>query len=166
MERASAIPLAWRVGATVLAVVVDASVARQQLAHAAMPGRSGVQEKPEAPSARVMSTSRGVAFRRGPSTGLKFVPSTDSDYRRTDRLRFEVASDDVRTASARLLGPAGTPLNVPMSVVTRFDETTKQSLVVAEVTLAPLAQAEYELELTIDERGEKNLVTYRFGVVP
>jgi hypothetical protein len=127
---------------------------------------SSAQEKPEPPSARVLTTSRGIAFRRGPSTGLEYVRSTDSDYRRTERLRFEVEANDVREASARLLGPADTPVNLPVSVVIRLDETTKQSTVVAEIILAPLAQAEYELELTIDERGDKNIVTYRFAVVP
>jgi hypothetical protein len=126
--------------------------------------QSSLQEKPDAPG-QVLRTSRGSASRRGPSTGLKFVPSTDSDYRRTERLRFEVTSDDVSGASARLLGPTGTPLTVPISVVIRVDEPTKQSIVVAELTLAPLAPAEYELELTLDERGDKNIVNYRFGIV-
>ena len=130
------------------------------------PMPSGVQEKPDAAPVRVISTLRGVASRRGPSTGLKFVPSTDSDYRRTERLRFEVAVDDVRATSGRLLGPTGTPLNLPVTITVRPDEATKQSVVVAELTLAALAPAEYELDLTIDEGGEKEIVTYRFGIVP
>jgi hypothetical protein len=130
-----------------------------------LPGRAGPQEKPDA-SRQVMSTSRGVASRRGPSTGLKFVQSIDSDYRRTERLRFEVTSDEVRAASARLLGPAGTPVNVPISVVMRADDTTKRPIVVAELALAALAQAEYELELTLEEGEAKSVVTYRFGIVP
>ena len=127
---------------------------------------AAVQEKPDAAPVRVISTLRGVASRRGPSTGLKFVPSTNSDYRRTERLRFEVAADDVRTGTARLLGPTDTPLNVPVTVTIRADDVTKQSVVVAELTLAPLAPSEYELEVTIDEGGEREIVTYRFGIVP
>jgi hypothetical protein len=142
------------------AAVRDLAMARAEVSTP----RSSLQGKPDPPG-HVLRTSRGSASRRGPSTGLKFVPSTDSDYRRTERLRFEVTSDDVSAASARLLGPAGTPVNVPVSVIIRFDEPTKQSTVVAELTLAALAPAEYELELTLDERGDKNIVNYRFGIV-
>ena len=156
----SRMTLVRRGAIVVFAVIAGLSLSDRQVTP------SSAQEKPDPPSARVLSTSRGVASRRGPSTGREYVRSTDSEYRRTERLRFEVATDDVRTASARLLGPAGTPVNVPVSVVVRLDETTKQPIVVAELGLAALAQAEYELELTIEERGNESIVTYRFAVVP
>jgi hypothetical protein len=65
---------------------------------------------------------------------------------------------------ARLLGRAGTPLNVPVVTTTRSD--VSRVLVVADVTLAPLAQGEYELELTLQFDAGPEVVAYRFGLVP
>lgn len=145
-----------------LGVVIVCPVVPQTAASATKSGA----KKPDAASVQVLRTSRGAAFRRGPSTGREFAPSTNSDYRRNERLRFEVATDDVGAMTARLLGPAGTPVNVPVVMTIRVDQPRQQSIVVADLTLAPLAPAEYELELTLEERGTKNLVTYRFAVVP
>jgi VWFA-related protein len=125
-----------------------------------------VAAAPEKP-ARVVSSLRGTASRRGPSTGLAYVPSKDSDFRRTERLRFEVAVDGgSEKVSARLLGPTGTPVNVPVQTSTRTDAATSQLIVVADLTLAPLAQGEYELELTIERGSAAEVVPYRFALVP
>ena len=119
-------------------------------------------EKP----ARVISSLRGTVSRRGPSTGLAYVPSKDSDFRRTERLRFEVPVDGPEKVSARLLGPTGTPVNVPIQTSTRTEATTSQLIVVADLTLAPLAQGEYELELIIERASGSEVVPYRFALVP
>ena len=118
-------------------------------------------EKP----ARVVSSLRGAESRRGPSTGLAYVDSKETEYRRTERLRFQVPVPSVEKATARLLGPAGTPVNVPVVVSTRTDDSG-QSFIVADLTLAPLAQGEYELELVLERVSGPEIVPYRFALVP
>jgi VWFA-related protein len=126
---------------------------------------SNAAAAPEAP-ARVMSSLRGTASRRGPSTGLAYVQSKESSYRRTERLRYEVPLTADVPVTARLLGPTGTPVNVPVVTSTRTDATTEQRLLVVDLTLAPLAQGEYELELTLQLQSGPEVVAYRFGLVP
>ena len=120
---------------------------------------------PAAP-ARVMSSLRGKASRRGPSTGLTYVESPDTTYRRTERLRYEVPLPSPWAVTARLLGPGGRPVNVPITTSTRADAVTSQQLLVADLTLAPLAQGDYELELTLQTENGPEVVAYRFGLVP
>jgi VWFA-related protein len=116
--------------------------------------------------ARVMSSLRGKAFRRGPSTGLAYLESKDTSYRRTERLRFEILLPTTMPVTARLLGRAGTPINVPVAMSTRVDAATDRQVVVADVTLAPLATGEYELEILLSGANGGEVVTYRFGLVP
>ena len=119
----------------------------------------------EAPT-RVMSSLRGAASRRGPSTGLTYVESRDATYRRTERLRFEVGLPAAIPVTARLLGPTGTPVNVPITTSTRIDASTQQPILVADLTLAPLAQGAYELELILQPSTGAEVVAYRFVLVP
>jgi hypothetical protein len=119
---------------------------------------------PEKPT-RVMSTLRGTAYRRGPSTGLAYVESEDDDYRRTERLRFEVRIPAPLILTARLLGPTGAPINVPVATSTRTD-ASGQLILVADLTLAPLAQGEYELELVVEGASGPEVVAYRFALIP
>ena len=123
---------------------------------------TGAAEKP----ARVISSLRGTASRRGPSTGLAYIQTTDSDFRRTERLRYEVAVPHEQKVTARLLGPTGTPVNVPVAISTRTEPSTGQLLLVADLTLAPLAQGEYELELIVEGTSGSEVVPYRFALVP
>jgi VWFA-related protein len=116
--------------------------------------------------ARAMSSLRGIASRRGPSTGLAYVPSQDARFRRTERLRFEVAVPAAVPVTARLLGPTGTPVNLPLATSTRTDPASQQEMFVVDLTLAPLAQGQYELELTLDGKNGPEVVAYRFGLVP
>ena len=120
---------------------------------------------PEKP-ARVISSLRGKALRRGPSTGLAYVESKDDNYRRTERLRFEVPIPGPQRVTARLLGPTGTPVNVPVATSTRTDAAANQLVLVADLTLAPLAQGDYELELVLDLTSGPEVVPYRFSLVP
>jgi VWFA-related protein len=116
--------------------------------------------------ARVMSKLRGQASRRGPSTGLAYVEARDTSYRRTERLRYEVPLPSPLQAAARLLGPGGKPINIPITTSTRPDATTQQPVLVVDLTLAPLAQGDYELELTLQAESGPEVVAYRFALVP
>ena len=115
---------------------------------------------------RVISSLRGIALRRGPSTGLAYVKSQDDHYRRTERLRLELSLPSPQPATARVLGPTGTPLNVPVVTSTRTDRTSGRSILLADLLLAPLAQGDYELEVTLGTGSRSEVVPYRFSLIP
>jgi VWFA-related protein len=108
----------------------------------------------------------GLASRRGPSTGLAYLPTADPRFRRTERLRLEVPlAGEGFTGTGRLLTRAGTATALVVSFSTRGDAATQQ-FGVADVTLAPLAEGEYVLELTLTKNGTSEVVSYGFRIVP
>jgi len=108
----------------------------------------------------------GLAARRGPSTGLVYVATADSRFRRTERLRLEVPlAGDGFTGAGRLLTREGHPTPLIVSYSARTDETTKQQFGVADVTLAPLAEGEYVLEVSLTKGGKTEVITYGFRIV-
>ncbi len=107
-----------------------------------------------------------LALRRGPSTGLAYVPTADPRFRRTERLRIEVPLVDAAEATGRLLTREGAAMPLVVTYSTRVDEATKVTLGVAEVVLAPLAAGEYVLELAITKAGAPEIITYGFRIVP
>jgi VWFA-related protein len=107
------------------------------------------------------SQSSGAVFiRRGPSTGNKEMPTADLRFRRSDRLRVEVPTS-ADLVGARLLDRTGKPLAVPVAAATRTDaDGTRWAT--GELMLAPLAPADYVVELSA---GETRTVA-AFRVVP
>jgi len=131
-------------------------------------GRSPIQVTTFAtvPADAVEIGTGGLAARRGPSTGLAYVATADPRFRRTERLRLEVPlAGDGFTGAGRLLTREGqaTPLIVSFSA--RTDETTKQQFGVADVTLAPLAEGEYVIEISLTKGGKTEVITYGFRIV-
>ena len=64
-----------------------------------------------------------LALRRGPSTGLAYVPTADPRFRRTERLRVEVPLLGAgHTGTARLLTRTGQPMPLVATFTTRVDE--------------------------------------------
>lgn len=107
-----------------------------------------------------------LAARRGPSTGLAYVPTADPRFRRTERLRIEVpVAGEGFTGTGRLLTREGQPLQVVVNVTTRADAKGKH-LAVGEAALAPLAAGEYVLELSLTNGGKPEIVSYGFRLVP
>lgn len=97
----------------------------------------------EAPAAQPLM------FRRGPSTGNRLVPAADFRFSRTERLRLEhPVAPGAQPGEARLLDAAGGPLQVPVKPGVRVDEATGQHWITADVTLAPLAAADYAIEVS------------------
>ena len=81
--------------------------------------------------------------RRGPSTGVAWVPTADPRFRRQERLRVSVGvGTEAGAVTGTLLDRQGRPINVPVKV----DQTAPEALV-AELTLAPLAAGDYVLAL-------------------
>ena len=107
-----------------------------------------------------------LALRRGPSTGLAYIPTADPRFRRTERLRIEVpVASEGFTGTGRLLTREGKPLEVVVTYSTRANEKGQQ-LAVAEAALAPLAAGEYVLELSVSKDGKTESVAYGFRLVP
>jgi hypothetical protein len=111
--------------------------------------------------------SGGLAARRGPSTGLAYVGTADPRFRRTERLRLEVPlASDGYTGTGRLLTREGQATALIVAFSTRTDEATKQQFGVADLTLAPLAEGEYVMELSIARNGKTEVVSYGFRIIP
>ena len=107
-----------------------------------------------------------LASRRGPSTGLAYVPTADPRFRRTERLRIEVpVAGEGFTGTGRLLTREGQALQVVVNVTTRADAKGQQ-LAVGEAALAPLAAGEYVVELALTKDGKTDTVSYGFRLVP
>jgi VWFA-related protein len=118
------------------------------------------------PADTVLVGTGVLALRRGPSTGLAYLPTADARFRRTERLRIEVpVAGEGYTGTGRLLTREGQPLQVLVNVATRADDKGMQ-LVVAEAVLAPLAAAEYVLELSVVKDGKTDVLTYGFRLIP
>lgn len=119
------------------------------------------------PEPTALISQSGLASRRGPSTGLQFVPTADARFRRTERFRVEVPrlSED-GTVSARVLGRDGQPLSLAVALTERLDPALQLRMIVADVQLAPLAQGDYGLEVTVEAGGKKETATYAFRLVP
>jgi hypothetical protein len=88
--------------------------------------------------------------------------TADPRFQRSERVRLEHATTAAGTATARMLDRAGNPLQVPVQVTDRQDESGEFRWLIAEATLAPLAPADYAIELTLDDAE----VVTAFKVVP
>jgi VWFA-related protein len=109
----------------------------------------------------------GLTTRRGPSTGLQYVPTADTRFRRTERLRLEIPrSTTDGKASARLLGRDGQPLPMPIALSERIEEKSGQRMILVDMTLAPLAQGEYAVEISVEHGDRKESATYAFRIIP
>ncbi|MEO7157575.1 MAG: hypothetical protein ABI039_08445, partial [Vicinamibacterales bacterium] len=107
-----------------------------------------------------------LALRRGPSTGLAYIGTADPRFRRTERIRLEVPlAGEGFTGTGRLLTRDGHPTAIIVSFGERTDAKTTQRFGVADVSLAPLAEGEYVLELGLTKNGKTEVVSYGFRIV-
>ena len=119
--------------------------------------------------ARERVTRRGmgqaVLFRRGPFSGSGWQPTGDLRYHRQERVKVETAVTGETTATAvRLLDRTGRALPLPVAASLRVEGGV--TVVVGEVTLAPLGVGDYILETSVTrgEATETRLVAIR--IVP
>jgi VWFA-related protein len=90
----------------------------------------------------------GALFlRRGQSTGNREVATADRRFRRSEQVRVEIPSPEGGETTGRLLDRTGKALAVPVTVTVREDPDGARWLS-AHVVLAPLAPADYIVELT------------------
>ena len=103
----------------------------------------------------VMNTASGadlgtpVVWRRGPSTGPRHLQTADARFSRSERIRLELATTVPGTGAARLLDRAGQPLQVPVLISARPDDSGQFHWIVADAVLAPLAPGQYVIEVTL-----------------
>ena len=118
---------------------------------------------PTAMAGGQLATTR--LLRRGPSTGLAFVPTADTRFRRVERVRVEISlGRTVPDVSARLLDRRGEALAVPVSASIRDQDGMRSA--VAEATLASLAPGDYLVELTLGDGADRQTVLTAIRVVP
>jgi VWFA-related protein len=104
----------------------------------------------DATTVQVMAPSLIAApavFRRGPSTGIAYLATADLRFRRADRIRLEAPSSlSAAQVTVTAVDQRGQPLNLPVQVTDRRDGA--RTLIVADVSLAPLAPGGYAIILT------------------
>ncbi len=108
---------------------------------------------------------RPLVLRRGPTTGIKYVPTADMQFRRTERIRVDLPVDaSVTSVSAEVLDRNGGTMSVPARTTTRAEKDLTWAS--AEVTLAPFAPGDYLIRLKADTGGKAQEVVQGFRVVP
>jgi VWFA-related protein len=113
---------------------------------------------PEQPS----RVGDAIIWRRGPTTGPRYMATADPRFQRSERVRLEHATTAAGMPTARMLDKAGNPLQVPVQVTERPDASGEFRWLIAEAALAPLAPGDYAIELTLDDAK----VVTAFKVVP
>jgi len=116
--------------------------------------------------ASVGQPGRPLLLRRGPTTGIKYVPTADLQFQRTERLRVDlpVGADGAGTPTAEVLDRAGKLIAVPVRVSTRTEEG--QTWASAELSLAPLAAGDYLIRLKAGAGASTQEVLTGFRLVP
>ena len=108
------------------------------------------------------SVGEAVLWRRGPSTGLRYLMTADPRFMRTERIRLELPTRSTTAATGRVLDRSSKPMPVPVQVSERIDTGADFRWIVAELTLAPLAAGDYAIEITAE--GARRVTAFR--VVP
>ncbi len=113
----------------------------------------------------ISAPGRPIVLRRGPTTGIKFVPTADLQFRRTERVRLELPTMAVVTAtSGEVLDRAGKP--IPLTVIATTRTEAGITWASAELNLAPLAAGDYVLKLKAESAGKTEEVVTGFRLVP
>ena len=130
--------------------------------------RSQADEKAElTDTARVVlregpSLGEAVMWRRGLSTGPRYMRTADPRFMRSDRLKLELATAAPTPAKARILDRNHNELSVPALVSERADASGAFRWIVIDATLAPFAAGDYSIEVT--QGREKQLTDFK--VIP
>jgi hypothetical protein len=103
-----------------------------------------------------------VMWRRGLSTGPRYLRTADPRFMRSDRLKLELPTSAAGPAKARMLDRNNKELSVPAQVSERADESGAFRWIVVDALLAPFAAGDYSVEVT---QGREKRVT-EFRIVP
>jgi VWFA-related protein len=130
--------------------------------------RSQADEKTElTDTARVVlregpALGEAVMWRRGLSTGPRYLRTADPRFTRSDRLKLELATAVPAPATARILDRNRQELSVPALVSERADPSGAFRWIVVDAMLSPFAAGDYAVEVT---QGRDKRVT-EFKIVP
>jgi hypothetical protein len=103
------------------------------------------------------SASGALVYRRGPATANRYRPAADFRFRHTDRVRLEIpATPGTKAGEGRVLDQKGQALAIPVSVSERDQDGVHW--IVADVTLAPLSQGDYLIEVVASTEGGEHRV--------
>jgi hypothetical protein len=95
-------------------------------------------------------------FRRGSTTGNRYLPAATFLFSRTERMRIEFpVPADARPGAGRMLDRAGQPLPIPVTPAGRTDDAGTHWLT-ADITLAPLGASDYVIELSFTAAGTEH----------
>jgi hypothetical protein len=97
---------------------------------------------------RASLLGEAVLWRRGPSTGPRYLRTADPRFQRNERLRLELATSADGAATAQVLDRAGKPLQIPVQATVRSDPAGFRWIVV-DAGLAPLAPGDYAIEVSL-----------------
>jgi VWFA-related protein len=111
----------------------------------------------------VPEATGGIFVRRGPSTTNRDLATSDLRFRRSEQLQLEVPTPSNTAFTARLLDRTGKPLAIPVAAIVR-DDADGSRWQVAQLALAPLAPADYVIEIAGGSGGERSLFAFR--VIP
>jgi VWFA-related protein len=103
-------------------------------------------------------TGDGLLWRRGPSTGPRFVLTADARFLRSERIRVELPTRSAAPAAARMLDRLGNPNQVPVQVSERVDGDGLR-WIAGEAVLAALAPGDYAIEITVE--GVKRVTAFQ-----
>ena len=97
-----------------------------------------------------------LVFRRGPTTGNRYLPAATFLFSRTERVRIEFSMPaSALPGTARMLDRAGQPLPVPVAATARTDDSGTHWLT-ADITLAPLGAGDYVIEMSFTAAGSEH----------
>jgi hypothetical protein len=113
---------------------------------------------------KVESPGRPILLRRGPSTGIKYVPTANPQFQRTERVRVDLAVNATQPPFAEVLDRNGKTLQVPVKTSVRTENGIAWAS--AEVTLAPLAPGDYLIRMKAETNGTSQEVITGFRLVP
>jgi hypothetical protein len=104
-------------------------------------------------------------LRRGPTTGIKYVPTAGLQFHRTERIRLDLpVAGTAANASGKVLDRTGRTISVPARTDTRTEGG--QTWVSADIALAPLAPGDYLIRVTVDVGAGRQEIVQGFRVVP
>ncbi len=111
------------------------------------------------------ASGRPLVLRRGPTTGIKYVPTADLEFQRTERVRMDLpTSAPLADLEGVLLDRHGSPLPLKVTTTSRVDGGV--TWVSADVNLAPLAAGDYVMRLKGTSGQKTTEVVTGIRVVP
>jgi len=127
-------------------------------------GVERLDDEIEVPAATRAAIGEPVVFRANAGPRAPIGPVADYKFFRTERLHVQWAlAKPLDDRTARLLNRRGDPLAVPVTLTERTDGD--RLVLAADLTLAPLADGDYVIEVTASAGGEKLQKLLAFRVV-